>query len=34
MTYYRPVQIGVTGPKGRMGSGTGYHIDKWYWLSY
>ena len=30
MTYYRPVQIGVTGPKGRMGSGTGYHIDSKY----
>ena len=30
MTYYRPVQIGVTGPKGRMGAGTGYHIDSKY----
>lgn len=30
MTYYRPVQIGVTGPKGRMGSGTEYHIDSKY----
>jgi len=30
MTFYRPVQIGVTGPKGRMGAGTGYHIDSKY----
>jgi len=30
MANYRPVQIGVTGPKGRMGSGTGYHIDSKY----
>ena len=30
MSNYRPVQIGVTGPKGRMGSGTGYHIDSKY----
>jgi len=30
MTFYRPIQIGVTGPKGRMGAGTGYHIDSKY----
>ena len=30
MTFYRPVQIGVTGPKGSMGAGTGYHIDSKY----
>ena len=30
MSNYRPVQIGVTGPKGSMGAGTGYHIDSKY----